>query len=125
MSAQKQVKEQKKNIFPGSNINWIFCTRLIYFCLQFPLIHLFNFLLTVISFTLFSACGRESRDRKLKSSHKKSKYLSPDKKLKDSPAKIHKEDKLSPERAADHFVSESRGLEDNIELTKKGQEINR
>ncbi|KAF7805426.1 serine/arginine repetitive matrix protein 1 [Senna tora] len=68
--------------------------------------------------------GREGRDRKLKSSDKKSKYLSPDKKWKDSPAKILNEDKFSPERAAFHPGSESRGLNDNIDLTKKGREIN-
>lgn len=67
--------------------------------------------------------SRESRDHKTRSSQRKMKYLSPDSKRKVSSAKTHTEDILSPERTAGHLGSESRGRNDNIDLSKKGQEI--
>lgn len=67
--------------------------------------------------------SRESRDPKMNSLQKTSKY-SPASKRKDSPAKSRHEDEFSPERLAGHPASESRHY-DNNDWSKNGREIKR
>ncbi|KAF1885446.1 hypothetical protein Lal_00029335 [Lupinus albus] len=64
----------------------------------------------------------ENRDLKTTSSLKKSKYSSPIRKLKDSPAKICNVNEFSPERAAGHLASQYRHYDDT-DWRKKSREI--
>ncbi|KAE9593269.1 putative PWI domain-containing protein [Lupinus albus] len=66
--------------------------------------------------------SRENRDLKTTSSLKKSKYSSPIRKLKDSPAKICNVNEFSPERAAGHLASQYRHYDDT-DWRKKSREI--
>lgn len=86
---------------------------------------MFNFLLTVFSRSFICLLGRERKDPKSKFSQKKSKYSPPVGKRKDSPAKFHREEEFSPERAPGHLSSEYRGYDDDIDWSKKVREIKR
>ncbi|XP_072082003.1 uncharacterized protein [Arachis hypogaea] len=63
-----------------------------------------------------------SRDPNSKSSGKRTKYLSPVSKRKNSPAKFHDEEDFSPEMAAGRVSSGSRHY-DNTDGSRKGREI--
>ncbi|KAL1323871.1 hypothetical protein AAHE18_13G047800 [Arachis hypogaea] len=66
--------------------------------------------------------SRDNRDPNSKSSGKRTKYLSPVSKRKNSPAKFHDEADFSPEMAAGRVSSGSRHY-DNTDGSRKGREI--